>query len=88
MSTDPYIREIDRITDEQGRIVVVGVSYGTVTLRTLHTRTSGAVTLSGTRAEEFGQLHISACWAAARDAERLAAAMFGPPSVTAGSGVT
>ena len=47
------------------------VSYGAVTLRTLHTRTSGAVELSPALAEEFGQLYVSACWAAARDGERL-----------------
>lgn len=65
MTADPYIREIGRIEDDQGRVVIVGVDYGTVTLRTLRTRTSGAVTLSGHQAESFGQLYISACWAAA-----------------------
>lgn len=65
MSTDPHIREIGHLEDSQGRILIVGVDYGTVTLRTLRTRTSGAVTLSGHQAEEFGQLYISACWQAA-----------------------
>jgi hypothetical protein len=65
MAADPYIREIGRLEDDRGRIVIVGVDYGTVTLRTLHTRTGGAVALSGHQAESFGQLYISACWAAA-----------------------
>ncbi|HET9968526.1 MAG TPA: hypothetical protein VFQ68_09840 [Streptosporangiaceae bacterium] len=65
MSTDPHVREIGRIVDEQGRIVVVGVSCGTVTLRTLHTRTSGAVELGVTQVEELAQLIVSATWQAA-----------------------
>jgi len=78
MSTDPYAREIGRIEDEQGRIIVVGTDHGTVTLRTLHTRTGGAVALGGLKSEEFGQLYISACWAAARDCERMAGALAHP----------
>jgi hypothetical protein len=61
---DPHVREIGRITDEQGREIVVGISYGAVTLRTLHTRTDGAVTLRAYQAEEFAQLFTSACWQA------------------------
>lgn len=68
---DPFVREIGRLADDAGRILIVGVSYGGVTLRTLHTRTSGAVELSPALAEEFAQLYLSACWAAARDGERL-----------------
>ncbi len=71
MTDDPFVREIDRLTDDAGRVIVVGVDYGTVTLRTLRTRTSGAVALSPALAEEFGQLYVSACMAAARDGERL-----------------
>lgn len=64
MADDPYVREIGRIEDGQGRIVIVGVDYGTVTLRTLRTRTGGAVALSVLQAEELGQLYIAACWQA------------------------
>ena len=71
MPDDPYVREIDRIADDVGRVLIVAVDYGAVTLRTLHTRTGGAVALSPALAEEFGQLWIAACWAAARDGERL-----------------
>jgi len=71
MSDDKFVREIGRIADDAGRVIVAGTDYGTVTLRTLHTRTSGAVELSPALAEEFGQLYVSACWAAARDGERL-----------------
>ncbi len=73
MADDPYVREVGRLEDDQGRIVIVGTDYGGVTLRTLRTRTSGAVALSPALAEEFGQLYVSACWAAARDGERLLA---------------
>lgn len=71
MPDDPYVREIDRMSDDAGRVIVVGVDHGAVTLRTLHTRTSGAVALSPVLAEEFAQLYVSACWQAARDGERL-----------------
>jgi hypothetical protein len=64
MTEDPHAREIGRVEDDRGRVVIVGVDHDTVTLRTLHTRTSGAVTLSSYRAEEFGQLLVSACWQA------------------------
>jgi hypothetical protein len=73
--SDPHVREIGRLEDDQGRIVIVGVDHGAVTLRTLRTRTSGAVELGCVQAEEFGQLYIAACWAAARDIERLAVAL-------------
>jgi hypothetical protein len=75
MPDDPYVREIGRITDDAGRILIVGVDHGAVTLRTLHTRTGGAVTLGCVQAEELGQLYIAACWEAARDIERLAVAL-------------
>lgn len=68
---DPFVREIGRLADDVGRVVIVGTDYGAVTLRTLHARTSGAVALSPALAEELGQLYVSACWAAARDGERL-----------------
>lgn len=74
---DPYVREIGRLTDDVGRVVIVGVDYGAVTLRTLHTRTSGAVALGCAQAEELGQLYVSACWAAARDSERIGVALAG-----------
>jgi hypothetical protein len=61
---NPDVREIGRIEDDQGRVVIVGVNGDEVTLRTLGTRTSGAVTLAAFRAEEFAQLYTSACWQA------------------------
>ena len=73
MSDDPFVREVGRIMDDAGREIILGVDYGTVTLRTLRTRTSGAVELSPVLAEEFAQLYLSACWAAARDGEQLLA---------------
>ena len=64
MSEDPFVREIGRLTDDVGRVLVVGVDYDAVTLRTLHTRTSGAVALGMGQQEELGQLLIAAAWQA------------------------
>ena len=63
--SDPYAREIGRLADSQGRVVIVGVNYDTVTLRTLHTRTGGAVELDSAKVEELAQLIVSATWQAA-----------------------
>jgi hypothetical protein len=63
--SDPQVREIGRLEDSQGRILIVGVNYDTVTLRTLHTRTSGAVELGALQTEELGRLVVSAAWQAA-----------------------
>jgi imidazolonepropionase-like amidohydrolase len=65
VADNPYAREIGRIEDDQRRIVIVGVDHGTVTLRTLRTRTSGAVTLGAMQTEELAQLIVSATWHAA-----------------------
>jgi len=56
----------DKTTFSVPASIRLGVSYGAVTLRT-----SGAVELPPVKAEEFAQLYVSACWAAARDGERL-----------------
>ena len=69
--SDPHVREIGRIEDDQGRVVIVGVDHGAVTLRT----PLGTVELGCVKAERFGQLYIAACWEAARDIERLAVAL-------------
>ena len=58
MST-PYIREVGRVADSQGREVIVGVNYDTVTLYTTH------VELDATRVEELARLVVSATWQAA-----------------------
>ncbi len=63
--------ELGTITDAQGRSVVVGASGGKVTLRTLRTRTQGAVELTGDLAEDFAQLFIAAVWQAAQQEARL-----------------
>ena len=84
--TDPYVREVGRLEDGQGRIVIVGVSYDTVTLRTLRTRTSGAVELDSARVEELAQLIISATWQAAwQTAASLARAVPGQPGADSGT---
>jgi hypothetical protein len=65
VADDPHVREIGRLEDGQGRILIVGISYDAVTLRTLHTRTNGAVELGALQTEELGQLVVSAAWQAA-----------------------
>jgi hypothetical protein len=84
--SDTYVREVGRLEDGQGRIVIVGVSYDAVTLRTLHTRTDGAAELGMAQQEELGQLLIAAVWQAAwqrcrmdADTDRLAAGAAGAP---------
>jgi len=86
MPDDPYVREIGRITDDAGRILIVGVDYDAVTLRTLHTRTSGAVALGMAQQEELGQLVIAAARTAGwqqrqmdADTDQLAAETAGAP---------
>ena len=83
---DPYAREIGRLADSQGREVVVGVNYDTVTLRTLRTRTSGAVELDSAKVEELAQLLVSATWQAAwQTAASLARAAAGAPGADSGT---
>jgi hypothetical protein len=65
MPDDLNVREIGRLEDAQGRILIIGISYDAVTLRTLHTRTKGAVELGLLQTEELGQLVVSAAWQAA-----------------------
>ena len=85
MTNDPLVREIGRLTDDVGRVLIVGVDYDSVTLRTLHTRTSGAVALGPRQQEELGQLLIAAVWQAGWQRMKidaaidLAAAQAGPP---------
>jgi hypothetical protein len=78
--SDPHVREIGRLEDDQGRILIVGVDHGAVTLRTLLVRpgrppAACGVELGCVLAEEFGRLYVAACWEAARDIERLAVAL-------------
>lgn len=64
MADDPHVREIGRLTDDAGREIVIGVSYDAVTVRTLHTRTSGAVALGMAQQEDLARLIIAAAWQA------------------------
>jgi hypothetical protein len=52
--------EVGRVTDGQGNVVIVGTDGERVTLQT-H---GGTVDLTADKAEEFGQLLVSACWRA------------------------
>jgi hypothetical protein len=67
----PRAGEIGTVTDARGRSVTVGASGGKVTLRTLRTRTRGAVELDGDLAEDFAQVYIAAVWQAAQQEARM-----------------
>ena len=84
MTDDPMVREIGRITDDVGRVLIVGVDYDAVTLQVLHNGIGGAVALGMGQQEEFGQLLIAAVWQAGWqrrqiDADTDAAALAGAP---------
>ena len=79
MTDDPLVREIGRLADDVGRVLIVGVDYDAVTLRTLHTRTSGAVALGMGQQEELGQLLIAAVWQAGGSGEDGRGADGWPP---------
>ena len=57
--TDAYVREVGRVADSQGREVIIGVNYDTVTLYSTH------VELDATRVEELAKLIVEATWQAA-----------------------
>ena len=90
MPDDPFVREVGRVEDGQGRIVIVGVSYDAVTLRVLPAasddeRDDPAAELGMTQQEELGQLLIAAVWQAAWNRRQMdadtdrAAARAGAP---------
>jgi hypothetical protein len=60
VSDSPYIREINKITDSQGRELIVGVNYDAVTLRI----GDASVDLGSTQVEELAQAVVSATWQA------------------------
>ena len=62
MTDDPFVREIGRLEDDQGRILIVGVSYDAVTLGL---GGGGVMELGGSQTEELAQLIVSAAWQAA-----------------------
>jgi hypothetical protein len=62
VSTDPYIREIGRVEDSQGRILIVGVNFDAVTLGL---GGGGTVQLGSSQVEELAQMLVSATWQAA-----------------------
>lgn len=62
---DPHIREIGRVEDDRGHVMIVGTGHGTVTLALLHADTND-VALTGPQSEELGQYLVAACWQAGR----------------------
>jgi len=63
VADDAHVREIGRVEDDRGHVIIVGVDHDTVTLEFPRADTSD-VALSSYRAEEFAQLLVSACWQA------------------------
>ena len=59
---DPLVREVGRLTDNAGRVLIIGADHGAVTMRTLRTRTSGAVTLGRADQEELALMLVAAVW--------------------------
>ena len=60
----PFVREIGRITDDQGRVLIISADHAAVTVRTLHTRTNGAVKLGRADQEELALMLTAAVWQA------------------------
>ena len=61
--TDTHVREIGRVEDMDGDVLVVAVNYNTVTF----SRPDDPVPvwqLESGQAEEFGQHFVRACWEA------------------------
>ena len=75
MTGDPLVREIGRLTDNAGRVLIIGADHGAVTMRTLHTRTSGAVTLGRADQEELALMLVAAVWKAGWQRHQIDAAL-------------
>ena len=84
MTGDPLVREIGRLTDNAGRVLIIGADHGAVTLRTLHTRTSGAVTLGRADQEELALMLVAAVWKAGWQRHQMDAGT-GPLAAAAGA---
>jgi hypothetical protein len=68
--SDSYVHEIGRLTDPDGRQLVVSVDHDTVAIGN---SSEVAYYLGSIEAEEFAQLLIAACWQAARNNARMTA---------------
>ena len=53
---NPYVREVGKLADMDGRLLPVGIDYYAVTI--------GNYRLTSGLAEEFARLFMSACWMA------------------------
>jgi hypothetical protein len=68
MTDDPFVREVGRVEDGQGRVLIVGVNYDAVTLRVTDPGDPGddpVAEFGMTQQEELGQQLIAAVWQAA-----------------------
>jgi 2-hydroxychromene-2-carboxylate isomerase len=62
--SDPFAREIDRVADELGVSVRIGVHYDTVSVGMGHSEQLAYLTAA--QAEKLVQLFVRACWEAGR----------------------
>jgi hypothetical protein len=67
MMTDPYVRPVGDLTDLDGRKVVVGVDYDSVTI-------SSSARLTWDQVLEFFSLFFAAGWEALENKRRMTAA--------------
>jgi len=61
--SDPYVREVGRIEDMDGTVLVVGIDRNTVTIG-LPGDAIPDWQLESSQAEEFARLFVRACWEA------------------------
>jgi hypothetical protein len=65
MSEGPHVREIGRVEDMDGDVLIVGIYDNTVTF-SVPGNAAPNWQLESAQAEEFGQLFVRACWEAGR----------------------
>jgi hypothetical protein len=75
--SDPYVREIGRLDDDEGTAIWLGVDYGRVAIGIGPWASGAGQKLSHEQAEKFAHLFIAACWAAGRDEVEIEADFHG-----------
>jgi hypothetical protein len=75
--SNPYVREIGHMTDDDQIPIWFGVDFGRVTTGTGTWASGAGQKLSHEQAEKFAHLFIAACWAAGRDEVEIEADFHG-----------
>ena len=73
---DPYVREVGRLVAMDGKPLVVGVDYDTVTIGP-SAYTEPIWRLTQDQADDFGRAFISACWQAGENKRRMVSEVTG-----------